>query len=150
MLSHTCKTALKAVTYLAAQHREGRKCSISEIAEYIEASAHTVGKFLQTLVREDIICSTKGPSGGFYVTTRQLRQPAIRIIEAIEGNEIFTACGMGLKKCSSLHPCPIHDAYKSIRETFESLCRTNTLADLCAPLNTGSAHLTLRKKHRKH
>lgn len=146
MLSHTCKTGLKAVIYLATQQQEHRKCGMHEIAHHIDASAHTVGKLLQTLVKAKIICSTKGPSGGFYITEQQLRQPLINIILAIDGPEIFTACGMGLKTCSSIRPCPIHDQYKIIRDGFEKICRENTLADLSEPLNTGLAHLVVQKK----
>ena len=52
MLSHTCKTAVKAVIFLAIKFEKGEKSGIKEIAEYIEASEHTVGKMLQTLVKE--------------------------------------------------------------------------------------------------
>lgn len=146
MLSHTCKTGLKAVIYLASQQTGQRKCGMLEIAHHIEASAHTVGKLLQTLVKEKIICSAKGPSGGFYITDRQLQQPISKIIEAIDGKEVFMACGMGLSKCSSTRPCPIHYQYKIIREGFESICRENTIADLREPLNTGAAHLAIQNK----
>lgn len=147
MLSHTCKTGLKAAIYLASQQRSGhRKCGMQEIAHHIDASAHTVGKLLQTLVKEKVLCSAKGPSGGFYITQRQLEQPLIKIIEAIDGIEVFTACGMGLSKCGSTHPCPIHDEYKTVREGFEAICRKNTLADLSEPLSTGTTHLAIQNK----
>ena len=38
-----------------------------EIAEEIEANEHTTGKILQLLVKAGIICSSKGPGGGFYI-----------------------------------------------------------------------------------
>lgn len=43
MLSLTCKTAIKAVIYLASKYNAGEKAGIKEIAEYIDASEHTVG-----------------------------------------------------------------------------------------------------------
>ena len=64
MLSLTCKTAIKAVIYLASKYESGEKSGIKEIAEYIDASEHTVGKMLQTLVKgEDKVmpgCSANG------------------------------------------------------------------------------------------
>ena len=51
MLSLTCKTAIKAVIYLASKFESGEKAGIKEIAEYINASEHSVGKMLQTLVK---------------------------------------------------------------------------------------------------
>ena len=52
MLSLTCKTAIKAVIYLASKFESGERTGIKEIAEFIEASEHTVGKMLQILVKE--------------------------------------------------------------------------------------------------
>ena len=141
MLSLTCKTAIKAVIYLALKFETGEKSGIKEIAEYIDASEHTVGKMLQSLVREEVICSAKGPTGGFYITAKQKRQPIINIIEAIDGKEVFKQCGLGLSKCSATHPCPIHNDYKIVRDLFEKLCRDKKMIDLCEPVNDGLAYL---------
>lgn len=141
MLSLTCKTAIKAVIYLSARFESGERSGIREIAEVIEASEHTVGKLLQVLVKEQVINSLKGPNGGFYVTAKQQNQPVINIVDAIDGKELFKQCGLGLSKCSSSHPCPIHDQYKVVRDLFEQLCRKNTIKDLCEPVNEGIAYL---------
>lgn len=141
MLSLTCKTAIKAVIYLASKFESGEKAGIKEIAEFIEASEHTVGKMLQSLVKEDVINSAKGPNGGFYVTAKQKDQPIINIVEAIDGKEVFNQCGLGLSKCSSTHPCPIHNDYKVVRDLFEKMCREKKVSDLCEPVNNGLAYL---------
>lgn len=141
MLSYTCKTAIKAVLYLACGTENGDKKSIKDISEHIEASGHTVSKMLQTLVKRGVINSTKGPSGGFYMSKEQQLQPIIHIVEAIDGMAIFKECGLGLSKCSETHPCPIHDQYKKPRELLEKLFRENNVADLCQPVNNGLAYL---------
>lgn len=141
MLSHTCKTAVKAVIYLASKHDSRTNAGIKEIAEYIDASEHTVGKLLQTLVKEKVINSVKGPSGGFYISGAQLNQPLINIVAAIDGREVFKECGLGLSKCSSAHPCPIHDEYRIARNLIEKLFATNKICDLYKPVNNGLAYL---------
>jgi Rrf2 family protein len=141
MLSLTCKTAIKAVIYLAARFESGERSGMKQIAEVIEASEHTVGKILQELVKHEVIKSLKGPNGGFYMTAAQRNQPVIKIVEAIDGKEVFKQCGLGLSKCSSSHPCPIHDEYKVVRDLFERMCRDNTINDLCKPVNKGVAYL---------
>ena len=141
MLSLTCKTAIKAVIYLASKFESGEKTGIKEIAEFMDASEHTVAKMLQTLVKEDIINSFKGPTGGFFITLNQKNKPILYIIEAIDGKEVFKQCGLGLSKCSATHPCPIHDDYKTVRDLFEKLCRENKVADLLEPVNEGVAYL---------
>ncbi len=118
MLSLTCKTAVKAVIYLAMKFESGHKSSVAEISEHIDASGHTVGKLLQTLVKSEIICSSKGPNGGFYITEKQTSQSVIKIVEAIDGKDVFNQCGLGLSKCSASHPCPIHNDFKLVRDGF--------------------------------
>lgn len=141
MLSLTCKTAIKAVIYLASKFESGEKAGIKEIAEFIDASEHTVGKMLQTLVKGQVINSSKGPTGGFYITAKQRDQPIINIVEAIDGENVFNQCGLGLSKCSATHPCPIHDAYKAVRDLFENMCKQKKVSDLCKPVNSGLAYL---------
>ena len=141
MLSLTCKTAIKAVIYLASRFESGDKSSIKQIADYIDASEHTVGKMLQTLVKEEVINSSKGPTGGFYVTARQRNQPVMNIIEAIDGRQVFDECGLGLSKCASTHPCPIHNDYKIIRDQFKKICQKNKVSVLCDTVNEGLTYL---------
>lgn len=141
MLSYTCKTAVKAVIFLATKFEAGEKAGILEIAEYIGASEHTVGKMLQTLVRQGVINSLKGPAGGFYISAGQLQQPVINIVEAIDGNGSFKGCGLGLSRCSATHPCPIHNEYKEARDIIERIFKTKKVKDLCDPVSNGLAYL---------
>jgi Rrf2 family protein len=141
ILSLTCKIAVKAVIYLASKFESGQKAGIREIAEYIDANEHTVGKLLQTLVKDKVINSSKGPNGGFYITSRQMNMPILDIIDSIDGKDVFNQCGLGLSKCSSTHPCPIHNDYKGIRDQFKMMCHQKKIKDLCESVNEGLAHL---------
>jgi len=141
MLSKTCKTAIKAVIYLCSKFDTQQNAGIKEIAEFINASEHTVGKILQTLVKQNVIKSMKGPTGGFYISKEQQKQPIIKIVEAIDGQQIFTSCGLGLSKCSATHPCPIHNDYKKVRDLMEKLFREKNVDALCKPVSNGLAYL---------
>ncbi len=141
MLSLTCQTAIKAVIFLASKIELDEKMGISIIAIEIGASVHTVGKLLQTLVKAGVIESSKGPTGGFYMTKAQLKQPILQIVMAIDGADVFKRCGLGLSKCAATHPCPIHYDYKEVRDRFELICKNRKIADLCAPLAKGVSFL---------
>lgn len=141
MISQTCKIAIKAAIYLSVKSTTGYKASIKEIAEHINASEHTVGKTLQTLVKHSIINSFKGPTGGFYLSDEQQNQPIFNIVETIEGKGIFKKCGLGLSKCSATHPCPIHNEYKVARELIEQIFKEKKVKDLCTAVNNGMAFL---------
>jgi Rrf2 family protein len=141
MLSLTCQTAIKAVIFLASKIELDEKMGIPIIATEIGASVHTVGKLLQTLVKAGVIESSKGPTGGFYMTKAQLKQPILQIVMAIDGADVFKRCGLGLSKCAATHPCPIHYDYKEVRDRFELICKNRKIADLCAPLAKGVSFL---------
>lgn len=141
MISNTCKSAIKAVIFLCSKFDKKENSGIKEIAAYINVNEHTIGKILQILVKQNIINSIKGPSGGFYISSKQQKQPIINIVEAIDGKEIFKSCGLGLSKCSSTHPCPIHNEYKEARDIVERLFTEKRVIDLCAPVNMGLAYL---------
>ncbi len=141
MLSLTCKTAIKAVIFLASKNKTAAKSSLKEVAEFINASEHSVGKILQVLVKEYIINSAKGPTGGFFISDIQLQKTLLEIVYAIDGADIFNGCGLGLQKCSATHPCPIHDDYKIIRDGFEVLCKQKTIQDLGIHVQEGISYL---------
>lgn len=141
MLSKMCQTGIKAVIYLCSQSREKKYAGIKQISAAIESSEHTVGKLLQTLAKENIIGSIKGPSGGFFITPEQEQLPLLKIIEAIDGHDKFIECGLGLSKCSSLHPCPIHHQYEAIRTSMEKIFREKKVGELCHAVNIGEAYL---------
>ncbi|HET7118467.1 MAG TPA: Rrf2 family transcriptional regulator [Hanamia sp.] len=141
MISNTCKTAIKAVIYLCSKFDVEENASIKEVSEFINANEHTVGKILQTLVKQNVINSLKGPTGGFYISKEQQKQPIINIVEAIDGKQVFKSCGLGLSKCSSKRPCPIHYDYSEARDLIEKLFREKNVLDLCEPVRNGLAYL---------
>lgn len=141
MLSHSCKSAIKAVVYLSAKAEENVKSNIKEIANAIDVSEHTLGKLLQALVKQKIICSGKGPTGGFYITEKQMSLPIMSIIDATDGQEIFKACALGLTKCSSTKPCALHNKYKVARDLLEDIFNKNKISDLGESVNKGISFL---------
>ena len=141
MLSLTCKASIKAVIFLGTYQDTYKKVSIKEIASYINENEHTVGKLLQKLVKEKIINSSKGPNGGFYVTEEQINQPIIKIIKAIDGDDVFSQCGLGIDECNESKPCPLHQDFKPIRDKFKTMCDEKKLIELYEDVNNGLAHL---------
>ncbi|MBK9421402.1 MAG: Rrf2 family transcriptional regulator [Flavobacteriales bacterium] len=141
MLSLSCKAAIKAVVFLGSKLSSGERMSLKEVAVYIDENEHTVGKLLQRLVRAELICSNKGPRGGFYITPQQADLPVIRIVHVMDGEYVFKQCGLGLSQCSDSHPCPFHDDFKPIREGFRQLCETHRVRDLYEGVNSGLTHL---------
>lgn len=141
MLSLTCKASIKAVVFLGSKLATGERSSLKDVAAYTGENEHTVGKLLQRLVKVGIIQSAKGPRGGFFLSAKQADQRVIRIVEAIDGAEVFNQCGLGMSQCSDRHPCPLHEDYKPIREAFKHLCYNRRVRDLFEEVNSGLVHL---------
>ena len=141
MLSKMCKTAIKAVIYLASKADHSEKAGVKEVAQHINASEHTVSKILQNLVKQKIINSAKGPTGGFFITPEQRQLPIIDIVTTFDGQGLFTECGLGLSECTATHPCPIHDEYKKGREIIQRIFTENSINVLCGPVESGFAYL---------
>ena len=142
MLSITCKTGIRAVLFLATRIKTGDKYSIQEIASGVEGNEHTLGKLLQMLVKKGVISSSKGPSGGFFMTPDQVKAPVLQVVLALDGDELFTACGLGLPHCSASKPCPLHYAYAKVRDQLEHVFRTNSIEAISKDISKGAAFLS--------
>ena len=52
------------------------------------------------------------------------------MVIAIDGPEIFIGCGLGLDKCDSTNPCPIHDEFEKVRTSLIQMCQKTSLSVL--------------------
>jgi len=141
IFSKTCEYAMRAVFFIAAKTADGGRVGIKEIATGIDSPEHFLAKILQDLSRRGVIQSAKGPNGGFYVDDVILNMPLSSIVEAVDGNSIFTGCGLGLEQCSEDNPCPIHHDFKSIRNQIQNLLKTTKIGEFNEDLNLGIAVL---------
>ncbi|MCB0485648.1 MAG: Rrf2 family transcriptional regulator, partial [Flavobacteriaceae bacterium] len=67
MFSKACEYAIRATLYISIKSIEGSRLGIKEIAKEIDSPEPFTAKILQTLSREGIISSIKGPNGGFFL-----------------------------------------------------------------------------------
>jgi len=141
IFSKTCEYAMRAVFFIAAKTANGGRVGIKEIATGIDSPEHFLAKILQDLSRRGVIQSAKGPNGGFYVDDVILNMPLSSIVEAVDGNSIFTGCGLGLEQCSEDNPCPIHHDFKAIRNQIQALLKTTKIGEFNEDLNLGIAVL---------
>ncbi|MBV8252304.1 MAG: Rrf2 family transcriptional regulator [Chitinophaga sp.] len=127
MFSKTCEYAMRAVFYVAQRSHEGYKVGIKEIAEQINSPEPFLAKILQRLSKEGLIQSVKGPNGGFYFDAASLNRPLADIVTAVDGNAIFTGCGLGLTYCSEANPCPLHEEFKKVRNQITYMLNNTTI-----------------------
>lgn len=142
MFSKACEYGIRAVIYIWSQNNKGKKLGIKDISKEIDGPEFFTAKILQSLAKQGIISSAKGPNGGFYIEKEQENLTLIDLVIAIDGDQIFTGCGLGLKQCSEESPCPIHNDFKRIRDQLGQMLRNKKIADLASEINSGAATLS--------
>jgi Rrf2 family protein len=141
ILSKATEYAIRALIYI--RQKENSLMGFKEIAAGIGAPEAFTGKILQTLVRNGMLRSSKGPGGGFFLDEKSGPMPLIKVVEGLEGTSFFKRCGLGLAVCSSENPCPIHEDYAHIREQFEQLMIKESIWSLAEKMNLGDAEFRL-------
>lgn len=121
MFSKTCEYAIRALIYIAQKSKDGSRIGIKDIALGIDSPEYFIAKILQDLSRKGFVQSAKGPNGGFYMDDANLEQSVADIVREIDGDKLFSGCGLGLKECSEDHPCPIHNDFKHIRQGIKDM-----------------------------
>lgn len=142
MFSKACEYGIKAAIYIAGQSLRGGRVSLKDVAEAIESPAAYTSKILQELVHNNIIYSEKGPTGGFSMSRQGLKEIKLSsIVLAIDGNKVYTGCGLGLKQCNEKRPCPVHNNFKLIREKLKDMLETTTVSSLVFDMEKGLTFL---------
>jgi len=142
MFSKACEYGIKAMLYISMQSLSGNRVSLKDIAKKIDSPEAFTAKILQQLARDGIIDSVKGPTGGFEVSRERIDDiKLIEIVSAIDGDEIFRGCALGLKGCNELMPCPVHDKFKAIRDDLEHMLAHTSIYELASGLEVGLTFL---------
>lgn len=130
MFSKTCEYALRAMMYVGQKSKDGARVGIKEIAAGTDSPEYFIAKVLQGLTRKNLIRSQKGPSGGFYLDENGMNCTLADIVIAIDGDEVFKKCGLGLRECSEKMPCPIHHDFKKIKTALLNMLQSTKLEEL--------------------
>jgi Rrf2 family iron-sulfur cluster assembly transcriptional regulator len=142
MFSKACEYGIRAAVYVTLQSLEGRRVGVNEISEEIDSPIAFTAKILQQLTRNNIIHSVKGPNGGFEIDPEDMNSAKLSmIVKAIDGDKIYTGCGLGLKECNAQKPCPLHDKFLDIRNNLSTMLTSTSLYELATGLEVGLTYL---------
>lgn len=142
MFSKACEYGIRATIYIAEQSISNRKVSLKDVAKAIESPEAYTSKILQQLSKHKIINSSKGPTGGFSLDNQSMENITLStIVSAIDGNNIYTGCGLGLKKCNEKMPCPVHFQFKEIRNSLKQMLEETNVKALTTGLANGLTFL---------
>lgn len=140
-LSRSCELGIRSVLYIALNSDQTHKIGIKEISEQLEAPNHFLGKILQQLSRHKIVSSVKGPNGGFFMTKEQRKSNLLKVVELLDGKDVFKKCGLGLKYCSDKRPCPIHYEYAKHRDGIREMLANQTIQQMAENMGERAFYL---------
>lgn len=145
MLSNTSRYAIRALIYLASKKNNGRKIGIKKIAEDLNIPSPFLGKILQTLAKQKVLNSTKGPNGGFSISDKTNDLSLFDIIKIIDGDDLFDRCLISDKSCTEMegNPCSIHKHYESIRKDLRTMFEQHTIQELAEEFNSSGGAIDL-------
>lgn len=130
MFNKQTQYAIRAVTYLAVKSEPRIKIGVNVIANELGVPKQFLSKILQNLVNHKLLHSSKGKAGGFYLTKKDLDSNLRSIIELFGGDDIFHTCVMGLPKCSSENPCPLHESSVEYRGNLIKILDEQSIREL--------------------
>ncbi|MHA7943557.1 RrF2 family transcriptional regulator [Formosa sp. 3Alg 14/1] len=142
MFSKACEYGIRASIFIALNSLEERRVSPKEIAKEINSPEAFTAKILQALARNNVINSIKGAHGGFEINKNKIKTIKLAdIVNAIDGDNIYKGCGLGLQECNEDKPCPMHDKFKSVREELREMLESTDLESLALDIKLGETFL---------
>lgn len=134
MLSNTCKYGLRAIVYIAGNSVNGDKIGIKKISKDLDLPMPFLAKILQSLAKQKILLSSKGPNGGFSLARSPKEIYLIEVVKAIDGNDVFSRCVLHNDNCKSIDKnkvaCALHSDYVKQRKRIENLFESKSVQSL--------------------
>ena len=142
MFSKACEYGIRATLLIATHSLTGVRVNVKDIAQETGSPVAFTAKILQQLVRGGIVRSVQGATGGFEIGREQMEQIRLdQIVSAIDGDQIFTGCGLGLKICNALKPCPVHERFAAVRDELKTMLEETSVLELALGLMDGLTFL---------
>ncbi|MCV9385040.1 RrF2 family transcriptional regulator [Reichenbachiella ulvae] len=130
LLNSSSIYAIRALLYLDRHASKDMYTSISEMSEKLSISFHFLTKIMQTLARDGILVSHRGPTGGVMLCKKTDQIYLRDIIKTFEDEGFYDGCMLGLAGCSDENPCPAHDTWQTIKDNLKTMFDSSTIASL--------------------
>ena len=127
MLSLTSEYALRAMVYLA-EHEADWPVPAGTIARKTKIPAKYLSKILRDLVRNDVLTSAPGKTGGFRFRRTARRTVLYDVLSPFEQFGV-SRCPFGNRKCGDEDPCMAHSRWKKVVEAQQRFLSRTTVSD---------------------
>ena len=133
MISNTCKYGIRALLYIAVNGKNDQKIGIKKIAEDLSLPGPFLGKIMQTLAKNKLLHSVKGPHGGFSLAKDADSISLYDIVNIIDGTDVFHECLIGVKICENnpeyMDLCPFMEKSHEVRDKLMNVFKEQSIGD---------------------
>ena len=129
LYSKGCEYTIRALTFISL-NSPNERFSPKDICQKAKIPESYTRKIFQSLVREGLFNAVTGPGGGYKLTKKPKDISILSIIKAIDGENTFNRCVMGLDDCDDKAPCPIHHSWKKIKHHLQEELKNKNLEQL--------------------
>lgn len=127
-LSQSVGYAIRALARLVAV--EGEQAFVRDIAEAAGVPKAYLAKLFKRLADAGLLESKRGWAGGTRLVKPAADISLLDIAEAIDGQEWFSRCLLGMDTCSESRSCPTHEFWKVTRASVKDKLSQTSLADV--------------------
>jgi len=117
MLSLTRKTDYALVALAELARRAPQRISARKLAECVRVPLPVLANILHQLLNRGLVCSTRGPQGGYLLARDPDRISLAQVIDAIEGGFRLAVC------CHDLSGCEQVERIEEYKCNLEEDCR---------------------------
>lgn len=128
LLSKTAEYGIRAVLYIGLN--KSKRVRAVDIAKDLKVPYHFLAKVIQKLVKAGILHSKRGKKGGLILKKSPEKIKLLDVVIALDGEDIFKNCVLGLPDCWDKNPCPVHNYWKDIREQIKQMLSERSVKEL--------------------
>lgn len=129
LYSKGCEYAIRALMY-AVQDGAANRFSAAEVCRKADIPEYFTRKIFQALVQGGFLEASRGPGGGYVLTRPPEQISMLDVIHAVDGEETFDHCIMGLRECSDAGGCPMHPLWSEAKQSMLKQLAETTLQDV--------------------
>lgn len=130
ILSRTTEYAIRLIFHLSEKQPLAQYVRIKDVAKELNVSYNQLAKVANTLISNNILKSSTGPTGGIDLGDNISDLPMSKILEVFGQQNVFDECILGLHECSDQNPCPIHTVWGATRSELKAAFFNRTLGEL--------------------
>lgn len=128
-LSQTAEYALRAMACIVLK-KDNSPVSSNTLAKATNIPSHYLSKIMRKMVEADLVISQKGHGGGFKLAKPPEEVTFKEILATVDYKIESDNCVFGWDECDSDDPCPLHNSWSKLKNSFLWWAENMTLQDI--------------------